>query len=172
LADADIRIDRPDRPGKEFRMSRIHESIQVDVPVHTAYNQWTQFEEFPRFMDGVERVVQVSDTNLEWTAEIGGRMKTWTARITRQEPDQVISWTAVDGAANAGTVSFYPYEGGTRIKLDLDVEPDGPIEIAGDALGMVRRRAKGDLERFRTFIESRGVETGAWRGTVDAGRTR
>jgi len=153
-------------------MSRIHESIQVDVPVRTAYNQWTQFEEFPRFMDGVERVVQVSDTILEWTAEVGGRMKTWTARITRQEPDQVIAWVSVDGAANAGTVSFHPYDGVTRIELDLDVEPDGPIETAGDALGLVERRAKGDLERFKAFIESRGVETGAWRGTVEAGRAR
>ena len=152
-------------------MSRIHESIQVDVPVRTAYNQWTQFEEFPRFMDGVERVVQVSDTILEWTAEVGGRMKTWTARITRQEPDQTIAWVSVDGATNAGTVGFHPQDGGTRIELDLDVEPDGPFEAAGDALGFVERRAKGDLERFKSFIESRGVETGAWRGTVDAGRT-
>jgi len=153
-------------------MSRIHESIEVDVPVSTAYNQWTQFEEFPRFMDGVERVVQRSDTTLEWTAEVGGQTKTWTARITRQEPDRVIAWTAVDGAANAGTVTFHPRVGGTRVELDLDVEPDGPVEAAGDALGFVERRAKGDLERFKAFIESRGVETGAWRGTVDAGRTR
>ena len=151
-------------------MSRIHESIEVNVPVRTAYNQWTQFEEFPRFMEGVERVDQLDDTTLRWTAEIAGKTKTWTAKIVEQEPDQRVAWQAIEGAPNAGTVSFRPHDGGTKVDLELEVEPEGAIESAGDALGFVERRAKGDLERFKEFIESRGTETGAWRGEVSGGQ--
>jgi uncharacterized membrane protein len=151
-------------------MSTIRESIEVDVPVRTAYNQWTQFEEFPRFMEGVTEVVQLDDATLRWTAEIGGQTKSWTARIIEQEPDQRVSWESMNGAQNAGSVKFRPVgPNRTSVELQLAVEPEGPVEAAGDALGFVERRAKGDLERFREFIESRALETGGWRGEIAAG---
>jgi len=149
-------------------MSQIIETIDVDVPVRTAYNQWTQFESFPAFMEGVERVSQVDDTTLEWVATIAGQRKEWRARITEQEPDQRIAWTSITGAQNAGVVSFHRLDdGSTRVTLQLDVEPEGPVESVGDAIGVVARTARGDLERFKTFIETRGTETGAWRGRVE-----
>jgi uncharacterized membrane protein len=149
-------------------VSKILESIDVDVPVRVAYDQWTQFEDFPRFMDGVESVRQLDDTHLEWTAAIGGVKKHWKAEITEQTPDQRIAWQATEGAQNAGVVTFHRLDDEkTRVTLQLDVEPDGPVESAGDALGFVQRRAKGDLERFKRFVEDRGVATGAWRGSVD-----
>jgi uncharacterized membrane protein len=148
-------------------MSEILEATDVNVPVRTAYDQWTQFESFPQFMEGVKSVRQLDDTTLDWVADIGGREKEWTARITEQKPDDRVAWTAVDGAHNAGVVTFHRLdEGKTRVTLQLDVDPEGPIENVGDALGLVRRRVKGDLQRFKEFIESRGRETGAWRGTV------
>jgi len=148
-------------------VSETLETIDVDVPVRTAYDQWTQFEEFPEFMEGVKSVRQVDDTTLEWSASIAGVDKTWRTRITEQTPDQRIAWTATDGAKNAGVVTFHRLDDGKcRVALQLDVQPDGPIESAGDALGFVQRRAKGDLERFKKFIEERGVATGAWRGAV------
>ena len=153
-------------------MSETLETIDVDVPVRTAYDQWTQFEEFPEFMEGVKSVRQVDDTTLEWSASIAGVDKTWRARITEQTPDQRIAWTATDGAKNAGVVTFHRLDDGKcRVALQLDVQPDGPIESAGDALGFVQRRAKGDLERFKKFIEERGVATGAWRGAVEQDAT-
>ena len=149
-------------------MSQIMESIDVDVPVRTAYDQWTQFEEFPRFMEGVEQVEQLDDTTLRWTAQIAGVRKSWTAEITEQTPDQRIAWNATEGAENAGVVTFHRLDDQkSRVTLQLDVEPEGPVESAGDALGFVQRRAKGDMERFKEFMERRGSETGAWRGTVD-----
>jgi uncharacterized membrane protein len=149
-------------------MSRILEAIDVDVPVRTAYDQWTQFEEFPRFMEGVDSVRQLDDTHLEWTASIAGREKHWRAEIVEQVPDQRIAWQAVDGATNAGVVTFHRLDDRkSRVTLQLDVEPDGPIESTGDALGFVQRRAAGDLGRFKEFVEDRGVASGAWRGTVD-----
>ena len=148
-------------------MSQIIESIDVDVPVRVAYDQWTQFEEFPRFMEAVEKVEQLDDTTLRWTAEIAGVKKAWTARITEQTPDQRIAWTSVEGATNAGVVTFHRLDDRkTRVTLQLDVEPEGPVESVGDALGFVQRQAKGDLDRFKEFVESRGVATGAWRGEV------
>lgn len=148
-------------------MSEIIETVDVEVPVRTAYDQWTQFESFPEFMEGVKSVRQLDDTTLEWDAELGGREKRWTATITQQEPDERVAWTAVDGAHNAGVVTFHRLdEGQTRVTLQLDVEPEGPVETVGDALGIVQRRVKGDMERFKEFIESRGTETGAWRGRV------
>jgi uncharacterized membrane protein len=148
-------------------MSQIIESIDVDVPVRVAYDQWTQFEEFPRFMEAVEKVEQLDDTTLRWTAEIAGVKKTWTAKITEQTPDQRIAWNSIEGAKNAGVVTFHRLDDRkTRVTLQLDVEPDGPVETAGDALGFVQRQAKGDLERFKAFIEKQGVATGAWRGEV------
>jgi uncharacterized membrane protein len=149
-------------------MSQIMESIDVDVPVRTAYDQWTQFEEFPRFMEGVEQVEQLDDTTLRWTAQIAGVRKSWTAEITEQTPDQRIAWNATEGAENAGVVTFHRLDDQkSRVTLQLDVDPEGPVESAGDALGFVQRRAKGDMERFKAFIEQRGAATGAWRGEVE-----
>lgn len=148
-------------------MSQILESIDVDVPVRTAYDQWTQFESFPEFMEGIERVEQLTDTTLEWSANIAGVDRSWMAEITEQTPDQRIAWKAVDGAANAGVVTFHRLDDHkSRVTLQLDVEPEGVVESVGDALGFVQRRAKGDLERFKTFIEDRQAPTGAWRGEV------
>ena len=154
-------------------MKTIEQSIEVDVPVNTAYNQWTQFESFPRFMEGVEKVEQVDDTTLEWTAEIAGVRRSWRARITEQTPDQRIAWTSTDGARNAGVVTFHRLDDDrSRVTLQLDVEPEGAVEATGDALGFVRRRATGDLERFKEFIEARGEATGAWRGEVEQADVR
>lgn len=151
-------------------MSRIMENIEVDVPVRVAYDQWTQFESFPQFMEGVERVVQLDDKTLEWTASIAGKTKHWRAEILEQRPDQVVSWRATEGAQNDGAVRFEPLGlDRTRVSLQLDVEPDGLVEKAGDALGIVERRVKGDLERYRDFVEGRGQATGAWRGNVEGG---
>jgi uncharacterized membrane protein len=148
-------------------MSQIIETIDIDVPVRVAYDQWTQFEEFPRFMEAVEKVEQLDDTTLRWTAEIAGVKKTWKATITEQTPDQRIAWTSTEGARNAGVVTFHRLDDSkTRVTLQLDVEPEGPVESVGDALGFVQRQAKGDLERFENYVESRGVATGAWRGEV------
>ncbi|MEO8570097.1 MAG: SRPBCC family protein [Chloroflexota bacterium] len=151
-------------------MSQIVETIDVDVPVRTAYDQWTQFEEFPLFMDAVEQVEQIDDTHLAWAANLNGVKKQWTAEITEQTPDERVAWHATEGAQNAGVVTFHRLaDAETRVTLQLDVEPEGPLEKAGDALGFVARQAKGDMERFKRFIESRGTETGGWRGTVAQG---
>ena len=148
-------------------MSEIMESVDVDVPVRTAYDQWTQFETFPKFMDGVKQVRQLDDRTLEWVADVAGMEKRWMAKITEQEPDQRIAWASTEGARNAGVVTFHRLsEGRSRVTLQLDVEPDGPLETVGDALGVVKNRVKDDMKRFKTFIESRGTETGAWRGEV------
>ena len=151
-------------------MSQPLTSIDVVVPVRTAYDQWTQFEEFPRFMEGVQSVRQLDDTHLEWKASVAGVEKEWRAEITEQEPDQRIAWRSTSGAANAGVVTFHRLDAGkTRVTLQLDVEPEGGIESVGDSLGLVKRRAEGDLERFKEFIEGRGAATGAWRGEVEQG---
>ena len=148
-------------------MSTIEESIEVDVPVRTAYNQWTQFEEFPRFMEGVEEVRQLDATRLAWKAEIAGAQREWDAEITEQIPDERVAWRATSGTSNAGVVTFHRIDDSrTKIMLQLDVDPEGLVEQVGDKLGFVRRRATGDLERFKTFIEDRGSETGGWRGEV------
>ncbi len=152
-------------------MSKIEESIEIGVPVRAAYNQWTQFEEFPRFMEGVDEVRQLDDTHLHWKAEMWGKVKEWDAEISEQRPDERVAWTATEGARNAGVVTFHKIdENKSRVMLQLDVEPDGPAESVGDALGVVKRRVKGDLERFKEFIEGHGRETGAWRGEVDRGQ--
>jgi uncharacterized membrane protein len=149
-------------------MSTYEESIDVQVPVRTAYNQWTQFEEFPRFMEGVEQVRQLTDTELQWIAEIAGQRREWKAEITEQKPDERVAWTSREGATNAGVVTFHRIgDDETRVMLQLEFEPDDAIEKAGDATGVVKSRVKGDLRRFKEYIESRGRETGAWRGTVD-----
>jgi len=149
-------------------MASVTESIDVNVPVRTAYNQWTQFEEFPRFMENVESVKQLDDTTLHWVAEIGGKRKEWRARITEQTPDQRVAWTNTDGARNAGVVTFHRLDDDTtRVTVQMDVDPEGPVESVGTALGLLERSVKGDLERFKKFIEGRGQETGAWRGEVE-----
>jgi uncharacterized membrane protein len=149
-------------------VSTIEESVDVKVPIRTAYNQWTQFEEFPRFMEGVESVTQLDDTHLRWVADFGGARREWTAEISEQHPDERVAWHATEGARNGGAVTFHRLDGETtRVMLQLEFVPDGITEQAGDKLGIVRRRAKGDLRRFGEFIEHRGSETGAWRGDVD-----
>jgi uncharacterized membrane protein len=151
-------------------MSSIEESIEVEVPVSTAYNQWTQFEEFPRFMEGVESVTQVDDTHLRWVAEVGGSRHEWKAEISEQRPDERVAWHATDGKSNAGVVTFHRLdEGRTKVMVQMDYEPEGMKESLGSALGSDARRVKGDLERFKELVESRGAESGAWRGEVDQG---
>ena len=149
-------------------MSTVEKSIDVDVPVHTAYNQWTQFEAFPQFMEGVDRIDQTSDTMTHWLISVGGVTREFDAQITEQHPDERIAWTSVDGPKNAGVVTFHRLgDDKTRIMLQMDFEPEGLVENVGDKLGIVGRRAAGDLERFKEFIEARGTESGAWRGDVD-----
>ncbi|MGE0468304.1 MAG: putative 17.2 kDa protein in melC2-rnhH intergenic region [Candidatus Nitrospira kreftii] len=149
-------------------MSVIEKSIELNVPVNKAYNQWTQFEEFPRFMEGVEHVHQIDDKHVHWKASIGGKQKEWDAVITEQIPDQRIAWRSQEGATNGGTVTFSKVaENKSRLNLRLEYEPDGAVEKTGDAVGVVSGRVEGDLQRFKEFIESRGQETGAWRGKVD-----
>ncbi len=148
-------------------MSKIEEGIEVQVPVRTAYNQWTQFEEFPKFMEGVEQVKQLDDVTLHWKAEILGQEREWEAKISEQEPDQRISWHSTTGPTNAGVVTFHRLDDNScKVMLQMEIEPDDAAAKAGDALGIVTRRVKGDLKRFKEFIESRGQETGAWRGEV------
>jgi uncharacterized membrane protein len=149
-------------------MASTTKSIDVNVPVRTAYNQWTQFESFPQFMEGVEYVRQLDDKRLAWKAEIGGHTEEWTAEITEQHPDHRIAWRSTSGAPNAGVVTFHQLgENQTRVTVQLEYEPQGATEKIGDMLGYMDRRLQGDLERFKEFIESRGVETGAWRGEIE-----
>ncbi len=150
-------------------MSTVEKSIEVDLPVSTVYNQWTQFEEFPRFMAGVESVTQLDDTRLQWVAEIVGVRREWEAEIVEQLPDQRVAWRSIDGAGHAGVVTFDPVSPqSTRVTLHLDFEPEGLAEQVGDKLGFVSKQAEGDLERFKEFVEERGRETGGWRGQVSA----
>lgn len=148
-------------------MATIEKDIEVEVPVTTAYNQWTQFEEFPRFMEGVEEVRQLDDERLHWKAKVGGKEKEWNAKIVEQRPDQRVAWRSEAGEATAGVVTFERLDGNkTRVRLQMEYEPEGMVESAGDTLGFVSRRVEGDLKRFKEFIEARGQETGAWRGTI------
>ncbi|NJQ01681.1 SRPBCC family protein [Streptomyces zingiberis] len=149
-------------------MSKVEESIEVGVPVRTAYDQWTQFEEFPRFMEGVERIEQKTPTLTHWVTEIGGMKREFDAEITEQIPDERVAWTTVDGEVRqAGVVTFHRLDDTrTKIMLQLDHDPQGIADSVGDKLGFVRKQAVGDLGRFKSFIESRGAETGAWRGQV------
>ena len=148
-------------------MSIIESAVEVNVPVDTAYNQWTQFEEFPKFMEGVRSVEQIDDTHLHWRAKVGGKEKEWDAEIVEQIPDKRIAWRSVTGAKNAGVVTFHHLsDNRSRIMLQMEYVPEGVGEKVGDAFGVASQRIKGDLERFKEFIESRGVESGAWRGEV------
>ncbi len=148
-------------------MSTIEQSIDVSVPVRTAYNQWTQFADFPQFMEGVEEIRQVDDTHTHWVTKVAGRTEEFDAEITEQHPDERVAWKSTSGPRQAGVVTFHRLDDNhTRVMLQLDVDPDGVVEQVGDKLGLVKHRTKGDLERFKGFIESRGVATGSWRGDV------
>jgi uncharacterized membrane protein len=156
-------------------MPKIEDSIEVQVPVQQAYNQWTQFEEFPKFMEGIQSVQQLDDTHVHWVAEIGGESREWTTEITEQQPDKKVAWRTVEGEVkNDGVVTFEPVAGGqTRVNVQMDVEGESTAEnLAGDLLGVVKRQVRGDLERFKQLIENRGEETGAWRGEVREGETK
>jgi uncharacterized membrane protein len=148
-------------------MSTIEQSIEVNAPLRTAYNQWTQFEEFPRFMEGVDEVRQLDDTHLHWVASFGGTRHEWDAQITEQVPDERVAWRNTDGKDNAGVVTFHKIDDATtRVMVQMDFVPEGIKEKINDALGAPDRRVKGDLQRFKEMLEERGVETGAWRGEV------
>ena len=148
-------------------MSRFEESIDVEAPVRVVYDQWTQFEDFPEFMEGVKRVEQLDDKRLRWTANVAGKEKSWEAEIVDQTPDRRVAWKSVEGAENAGAAMFEPIGSDrTRITLTLDAEPEGPVETAGDALGFLRRRVHGDLERFKDRIERQGGDGRGWRGEI------
>jgi uncharacterized membrane protein len=158
-------------PGMR-RAQVIDHAIEVDVPVSTAYNQWTQFEEFPLFMQGVEQVEQRDDTRLHWVASVAGRTVEWDAKILEQHPDRQISWISEDGKKTRGTVTFEPLgEQRTLVRLSMSYQVEGPVEQLGSAVGLDAARVRGDLERFKQLVESRGAETGAWRGEVSAGMT-
>jgi carbon monoxide dehydrogenase subunit G len=148
--------------------TKVEKSITVDVPISMAYNQWTQFEDFPEFMGGVQQVEQLDDQRLHWVAEIGGVKREWYATILEQRPDEKVAWAATEGATNAGAVYFSEAGAGqTMVTLELEYEPEGIVEKAGDALNIVERQVSADLDKFKAFIESRNLETGAWRGDVE-----
>ena len=150
--------------------TKVEKSIQVDVPLSTAYNQWTQFEDFPHFMGGVKEVRQLDDRRLHWVAEIAGVRREWEASVLEQVPDQKIAWAATAGATNAGAVRFEPAgAGSTIVYLTLEYEPEGVVEQVGDKLGIVERQVQSDLERFKKLIESEGYASGAWRGAINEG---
>ena len=151
----------------------IDESIEVNVPVSVAYNQWTQFEDFPLFMEGVDHVQQLDDTRLHWVATVAGKKAEWDAKILEQHPDRQISWVSEDGKKTRGTVTFEPRdEGKTLVRLSMSYQAEGPAEALGSAAGLDARRVRGDLDRFKELIESRGTESGAWRGEVAAGEKK
>jgi uncharacterized membrane protein len=150
-------------------VSTVTEFVDVDVPVDVVYNQWTQFEEFPKFMDGVREIRQLDETHLRWKTEIAGVTREFDAEITEQLPDERVAWKATEGEHQAGVVTFHRLDDQhTRVTVQMDFDPQGALETAADKLGLVDHRVKGDLRRFKEFIEDRrGVETGAWRGQVD-----
>jgi uncharacterized membrane protein len=151
-------------------VASVTESIDVDVPVSTAYNQWTQFESFPEFMGGVDAINQLDDTHLHWTTSIGGVSREFDTEITEQHPEERVAWTSTDGTTHAGVVTFHRLsESTSRVTAQIDWSPEGMVEKAGSALGFDDRQVKSDLARFKEFIESRGAESGAWRGDVDTG---
>jgi uncharacterized membrane protein len=156
-------------------MTKIQDSIEVQVPVQQAYNQWTQFEEFPKFMDGIQSVQQLDDTHVQWVAEIRGETRQWTTEITDQRPDEKVAWKTIDGEVkNDGVVTFEQVgDNQTRVNVEMDVESDSTTEnVAGDLLGIVKDQVHGDLERFKQLIENRDEETGAWRGEVQDSETK
>jgi uncharacterized membrane protein len=152
-------------------VANVTESITVDCPISTVYNQWTQFEEFPRFMEGVESVRQLDDTHLHWVAEVSGKQREWDAEIVEQRPEQVIAWRSLDGHYNSGRVLFERIdEATTKVTVEMEHEAEGMVETLGAAIGSDSRQVKKDLERFKELVETRGAETGAWRGEVREGQ--
>src|SRR5690606_41368014 len=155
------------RPNRRSDMTTITESVEVAVPVRTAYNQWTQFEEFPRFMGGVAEVRQLSDTRTHWVTTVGGVTREFDAEITEQVPDRRVAWESISGARQAGTVDIEPVAADrSRVTVRMEYEPQRFTEKVADAMGLLRRQVRRDLDRFRDFIEERGTETGGWRGEV------
>lgn len=153
--------------------STVTKSVDVKAPVSTVYNQWTQFEEFPKFMEGVEEVKQVTDTKLHWKATVGTQTKEWDAEIISQVPDQRVEWKNITGAHNAGVVDFLPNEDGTtRVTAIIAYEPETWIETVGDVLGFMGHRVQGDLNRFKEYVESKGSADGSWRGEVQGGQVK
>ena len=156
-------------------MPKIEDSIEVRVPVQQVYNQWTQFEEFPKFMEGIQSVQQLDETHVRWVAEVRGESRQWTTEITEQQPDARIAWKTIDGEVkNDGVVTFEQVGNGqTRVNVQMDVESESTVEnVAGGLLGIVKGQVHGDLERFKQLIENRAEETGAWRGQVQDGQTK
>jgi uncharacterized membrane protein len=148
-------------------MERIQKEIVVNASVSAVYDQWTQFEDFPFFMEGVKEVRQLDDRHLFWRAEILGKEVEWEAEIYEQIPDSRIAWHSTSGHPNAGAVHFVPVSlERTRITLVIEYEPLGATEKIADALGVLSRRVEGDLKRFAEFIAERGAPTGAWRGEI------
>jgi uncharacterized membrane protein len=149
-------------------MSTVTESVDVEVPVHTAYNQWTQFEEFPNFMEGVEQVTQLDDRHNHWITSVAGARREFDTEIVDQLPDERVAWRTVSGdVKQKGVVTFQRLdETRTRVNLAMEVDPSGVAEKAADVVGIIDRRAKGDLRRFKEYIEERGNESGAWRGRI------
>jgi uncharacterized membrane protein len=148
-------------------VSSVTESVDVDVPIRTAYNQWTQFETFPEFMSGVERIEQLDDRRLHWTVSVAGVEREFDAEITEQHPEERVAWKSTDGTTHAGVVTFHKLsDDTTRVTVQLDWQPQGIVEKAGAAIGVDDRRVSGDLDRFKSYIESRQKESGAWRGEV------
>jgi len=157
------------KPGGEV-VPKIEDTIEVQVPVQQAYNQWTQFEDFPKFMNGIQSVQQLDDTHVQWVAEIRGESRQWTTEITEQQPDEKVAWKTIEGEVkNDGVVTFEPMgDAQTRVNVQMDVEGDSTAEnVAGDLLGVVKKQVHRDLERFKQLIENRDEETGAWRGEVE-----
>jgi uncharacterized membrane protein len=154
---------------EDHLMARVVETIDVDVPVSTAYDQWTQFESFPEFLSFVESIRQIDDETNHWTVKIGGVEREFTARITEQHPDERVAWNSIDGKdEHAGVVTFHRLgDASTRVTVQLDWEPQGLAENVGAAIGIDDHAVKQDLRHFKEFIEARGVETGAWRGEID-----
>jgi hypothetical protein len=150
--------------------TKVEKSLQVDVPLSTAYDQWTQFEDFPHFMGGVKEVRQLDDRRLHWVAEIAGVRREWEASILEQVPDVKVAWAATSGATNAGAVRFEPAGAdSTIVYLTLEYEPEGLVEQVGDKLGVVERQVRSDLERFKALVEDQGYASGAWRGSINEG---
>lgn len=150
-------------------MATIEKSIDVGVPVSVAYDQWTQFEEFPQFMTGVLEVKQLDDSHVRWIADIEGERKEWEAEIVEQEPDRVVAWRSVGGLTNSGRVEFEPIDIGTRVSVKMEYDPEGMKESIGALVGLDGRQVEGDLERFRDLVEARELPTGGWRGAIESG---
>jgi uncharacterized membrane protein len=148
-------------------MASVTKSIDVHVPISTVYNQWTQFETFPEFMGGVDQITQLDDRRLHWKVTVGGQTREFDAEVTEQNPEERVAWKSIDGETHAGVVTFHKLaDDETRVTVQLDWQPDGIVEKAGAVVGVDDHQVSSDLDRFKSFIEGRGQETGAWRGEV------